>query len=93
MTYFSAVRLYSAIEAAIFLALIGAAIAGDRSLSQILGWTHGVGWIVLCALVYRGARRHVFPWWLVAATVTPLGPLGSTAGFEVLARRRPTHVP
>jgi hypothetical protein len=51
-----------------------------------------VGWIVLCLLVAHGCRRKVFPWALLAATVSPLGPVGSTAGIEYLARRRPRGV-
>jgi hypothetical protein len=32
--------------------------------------------------------KRIFPWPLLAATVSPLGPLGCTIGFEVLLRRR-----
>ena len=46
----------------------------------VLGWSHGVGWILLCVLVAIGCRRKVFPWPLLAATVSPAGPVGSTAG-------------
>ena len=46
----------------------------------MLGWTHGFGWILLCLLVARGCRRRIFPWPLLAATVSPLGPIGCTAG-------------
>jgi hypothetical protein len=56
---------------------------------MVLGWVHGFGWIFLCLLVYRGCVRKIFPWWLLAATVSPLGPLGCTIGFEVLVRQRP----
>ena len=44
-----------------------------------------MGWILLCLLVAYGARRRIFPWPLLAATVSPLGPVGSTAGLEYLA--------
>ncbi len=47
-----------------------------------------MGWIVLCLLVAYGCKRRTFPWPLLAATVSPLGPVGSTAGIEYLARRR-----
>ena len=88
MSYFQAVRLYSLAEVCVFAALLVVAI-GDlgEDAELVLGWTHGVGWIVLCLLVAYGARRGVFPWPLLAATVSPLGPVGSTAGLEVLARR------
>ena len=93
MSYFSAVRLYSALEATVFSTLLVVWIGGlDKSLQQTLGWIHGFGWIILCLLVYRGAVRRIFPWPLLAATVSPLGPLGCTLGFEVLVRRRPTRV-
>jgi hypothetical protein len=89
VTYFQAVRLYSAVEVCIFSALLVVAIGGlGESAETALGWTHGVGWIVLCLLVAQGCRRRVFPWWLLAATVSPLGPVGSTAGLEYLARSR-----
>ena len=93
MTYFSAVRLYSAIEATVFSTLLVVWIGGfDKGLQQTLGWVHGFGWIILCLLVYRGAVRRIFPWPLLAATVSPFGPLGCTLGFEVLVRRRPSRV-
>ena len=89
MSYFQAVRLYSALEVCIFSALLVTAIFGlSENAELILGWTHGIGWIILCLLVAYGCRRGTFPWPLLAATVSPLGPVGSTAGIEYLARRR-----
>jgi hypothetical protein len=89
VSYFTAVRIYSLAEVCVFTALVVVAI-GDlgEGLGLVLGWTHGVGWIVLCLLVANGCRRGTFPWPLLAATVSPLGPVGSTAGIEYLARRR-----
>ena len=89
MSYFQAVRLYSAAEVCVFASLLTVAIGGfSEEAEQILGWTHGVGWILLCLLVAYGCRTRVFPWPLLAATVSPLGPLGSSVGLEYLARRR-----
>jgi hypothetical protein len=89
VSYFQAVRLYSIAGVCVFAALLIVAI-GDlgESAKAALGWTHGIGWIVLCLLVAHGCRRGTFPWPLLAATVSPLGPVGSTAGIEFLARRR-----
>ncbi len=89
MSYFTAVRLYSALELCVFVALVVTAISGaSEPAEQALGWTHGVGWILLCVAVAEGCRRRVFPWALLAATVSPAGPLGSTMGLEWLSRRR-----
>jgi hypothetical protein len=93
VTYFNAVRLYSALEATVFSTLLVVWIGGlDEHAKEVLGWVHGFGWIILCVLVYRGAVRRIFPWPLLAATVSPLGPLGCTIGFEVLLRRRRSRV-
>ena len=89
MSYFQAVRLYSLVEMCILTALLVVAIGGlGESAERVLGWTHGFGWIALCLLVAQGCRRGVFPWALLAATVSPLGPIGSSAGLEYLARKR-----
>jgi hypothetical protein len=89
VSYFQAVRIYSIVEVCIFTALIVTAVGGlGEDAERILGWTHGFGWILLCLLVANGARRRIFPWPLLAATVSPLGPIGSTAGLEYLARRK-----
>jgi hypothetical protein len=93
VTYFNAVRLYSALEATVFSSLLVVWIGGlDEGAKQTLGWVHGFGWIILCLLVYRGAVKRIFPWPLLAATVSPLGPLGCTIGFEVLLCRRRARV-
>jgi hypothetical protein len=90
MSYFQAVRLYSAAELTIFTALVVVWIGGlgDHA-QQILGWCHGFGWIGLCVAIFLGCRRGVFPWPVLAAAVSPLGPLGSTIAIEIVARRQP----
>ena len=89
MSYSAAVRLYSAFELCLFAALVVTAVLGlSEGAELVLGWSHGVGWILLCLVVAEGCRRRVFPWALLAATVSPAGPLGSTIGLEYLARRR-----
>jgi hypothetical protein len=89
VSYFRAVRVYSAVELCIFTGLVVVAIGGlGEQAELVLGWTHGFGWIGLCIAVAVGCGRGVFPWTLLAATVSPLGPVGSTAGLEYLARRK-----
>jgi hypothetical protein len=89
MSYFRAVRIYSAFESLIFAALLVVWIGGMSQHTQlVIGWIHGIAWICLSIAVAVGCRRGVFPWPLLAATVSPLGPFGSTAGIEVLRRQR-----
>ena len=88
MSYFQAVRIYSALEVCVFAALLVFAIGGfDESTETVRGWTHGVGWSLLCVAVAVGCGRKVLPWPLLAATVSPAGPVGSTIGLEYLSRR------
>jgi hypothetical protein len=88
VSYFQAVRIYSAAELVVFSALLVVWIGGlDEDAKTVLGWVHGFGWIALCLLVFEGCRRRAFPWPVMAATVSPLGPLGSTAAIEYVARR------
>jgi hypothetical protein len=88
VSYFRAVRIYSAIESLIFAALLVAWIGGmSAHLQMVLGWAHGIAWLGLCTAVAVGCRRGVFPWVLLAATVSPIGPFGSSIGLEVLRRQ------
>jgi hypothetical protein len=89
VTYFTAVRIYSIFELCLFAALVAVAIGGwSETAATILGWSHGVGWLILCALVLYGATRGIFTWVVLALTVSPAGPLGSTIGIEHQARHR-----
>jgi hypothetical protein len=89
MRYFEAVRAYATIEAAIFTSLLVVWIGGlSDDAKAVLGWVHGFGWILLCGLVFEGCRRRVFSWPVLAATVSPLGPIGATIGIELDRRSR-----
>lgn len=90
MSFFQAVRLYSALEVGVFSALLVVWIGRiDEHAEFVLGMTHGIGWIGLCLAVAYGCRRGTFPWPLFAATVSPLGPIGSSVGIELLRIRGP----
>ena len=89
MSYFQAVRLYSALEACVFAGLLTVWIGGLGDRAQlVLGWCHGVGWLFLCVAVLVGCARRVFPWPVLAATVSPLGPIGALVAIELAARQR-----
>ena len=88
MSYFRAVRLYSAVESAVLIALLVVWIGGlSDSAKLVLGWVHGIAWICLCVLVAIGCRRRIFPYPLLAVTLSPAGPLASSLGIEVMRRR------
>jgi hypothetical protein len=89
VSYFQGVRLYAGLESIVFTSLLITWIGGlDKDLQLVLGWVHGFGWIILSLLVLWGWVRRLFPGPLLAATVSPLGPIGALIGFEVLVRIR-----
>lgn len=86
---FGTVRLLSAVESALFVALLVVWLGElDDGLKFALGLTHGVGVIALCLLIGWGCLRGTLPWPLLAAGVSPLGPVAVAVGIEWLRRRR-----
>jgi hypothetical protein len=82
------VRRASWLEAAVFAALVLFwLLPGFAAATTVFGWAHGIGYLALLALIFVAVLRHEAPFWLLAATFTPLGPLGSVAGIAWLDRR------
>jgi len=83
------VKRASWVELAIFAALCFFWLApGYDHEAMIFGWAHGLGFIALCILIWIAILRHEAPYTLLAATLTPVGPLGSVIGIGVLERKR-----
>jgi hypothetical protein len=83
------VRRASWIETAVFAALVIFWLApGFESQTTIFGWAHGIGYLALVGLIFVAVIRHEVPFWLLAATFTPLGPVGSVIGIAWLDNRR-----
>jgi hypothetical protein len=81
-------RRASWLELGLFSALLFFWIApGFASETTAFGWAHGVGYLMLLFAIFAGVLRHEVPFWLLAATFTPVGPLGSVIGFAILDRR------
>jgi integral membrane protein len=61
----------------------------DRSDSavSVLGPIHGIGYVILLFLTYRGAVTRRWGWWFPGIVLVTGGPLGSIIGDVVLRRR------
>jgi hypothetical protein len=82
------VKRVSWLELAVFAALIVVWLApGLDQATFVFGLTHGIGYIVLCLMIWIAILRHEAPYTLLAATLTPVGPLGSVVAIEVIERR------
>ena len=85
---FTWVKRCSWVELAIFTALIFFWLApGFEQETFIFGLAHGVGYIALCILIWLACIRREAPWTLFAATLTPVGPVGSVIAIELIERR------
>jgi hypothetical protein len=85
---FAAVKLASYLELALFTALLFFWIApGFEQQTSIFGLAHGLGFVALCGLIWFACLRREAPWPLFAATLTPVGPLGSVIGIGLIEHR------
>ena len=83
------VKRASWLELAIFTVLIIFwLLPGFDRETFIFGLSHGIGYIGLCILIWIAILRHEAPYTLLAATLTPVGPLGSVIAIEVIERKR-----
>jgi uncharacterized membrane protein len=88
---FRTLKYLSFVHSAIYTALLVIAIAGVLDdVKYVLGWCHGIGWIVMSLLCVDAVRRRVIPLWLgvMVAVVGGIGPFAGTIGF-VYAERHP----
>jgi hypothetical protein len=83
---FRALKYLSFTHSAIYTALLVSAVAGWDGATWVLGWAHGIGWIVMSLLCIDAVRRRVIPLWLgvMVAVVGGVGPFAGT----IAERRR-----
>jgi hypothetical protein len=85
---FTWVKWLSWVELAIFTGLIVFWLApGFETETMLFGWAHGLGFIALCIVIWVAAVRREAPYTLLAATLTPVGPVGSVIGIELIERK------
>lgn len=85
---FTVVKVVSWIELVLFAALMVVWLApGHEHLTFVFGLSHGIGFLVLAAVVLVACLIRQAPYPLLAATMTPLGPVGSVIGIELIERK------
>jgi hypothetical protein len=85
---FPYVKWASYIELALFTALLFFWIMpGYEGETSLFGLSHGIGFILLCLLIWIAVLRHEAPYTLLAATLTPAGPVGSVIGIAWIERK------
>jgi apolipoprotein N-acyltransferase len=85
---FHKVKVLSWIELGIFSLLIVCwLLPGFETETMLFGWAHGLGFVALCIVIWVACGKREAPYTLLAATLTPVGPVGSVIGIELIERR------
>jgi hypothetical protein len=81
------VKRFSWVELAVFSGLLLFwLLPGFETATMLFGWAHGLGFIALCVVIWIACIRKEAPYTLLAATLTPVGPVGSVIGIELIER-------
>lgn len=85
---FRRVKWLSWVELGVFAGLLLFwLVPGFETATMLFGWAHGLGFIVLCIVIWVACGKREAPYTLLAATLTPVGPVGSVIGIELIERR------
>lgn len=86
---YAIVRVASWVELFLFAGLLTVWLApGLEHATFLFGLAHGIGFIALALLVIAAVLRHEAPYVLLAATMTPVGPVGSVIALHFIEKRR-----
>jgi hypothetical protein len=85
---FNRLKWTSLFHSAVYISLLVCAIAGFAGPTLVLGWTHGILWILMSLACIAAVRMHVIPL-RVAVAVAVLGGLGPFVGsYEFVREQR-----
>jgi hypothetical protein len=86
---FRTLKYLSFTHSAIYVALLIAWATAADDAKYVLGWCHGIGWIVMSLLCINAVRTRTIPLWLgvMVAVIGGVGPFAGTAGFLYEERR------
>jgi hypothetical protein len=86
---FRSLKYLSFTHSAIYLALLISWAAEADQAKYVLGWAHGIGWIVMSLLCINAVRTRTIPLWLgvMVAVIGGVGPFAGTIGFLYEERR------
>jgi hypothetical protein len=86
---FKWVKVASWIELALFgILLFVWLMPGLEHETFFAGMAHGIGFIALAILIWIAVLRRQAPYTLLAATLTPVGPVGSVIAIEWIERKQ-----
>ena len=85
---FRVVKVASWVELGLFGILLAVWLApGLEHETFYAGMAHGIGFIALALMIWIAVLRREAPYTLLAATLTPVGPVGSVIAIAWIERR------
>ena len=87
---FRTLKYLSFTHSAVYMCLLIAWILpGQHGAEYVLGWCHGIGWIVMSLLCIAAVRARTIPLWLgvMVAVVGGVDPFAGSIGFLYEERR------
>jgi hypothetical protein len=85
---FRVVKVASWVELGLFAVLLVVwLVPGMEHATFYAGLAHGIGFIALALLIWAAVLRHEAPYTLLAATLTPVGPVGSVIAIAWIERQ------
>jgi multisubunit Na+/H+ antiporter MnhF subunit len=85
---FKWVKIASWVELVLFGFLLVVWIApGFEHATSLAGLAHGLGFVALAILIWIAVLRREAPYTLLAATLTPVGPVGSVIAINWIERK------
>ena len=85
---FRVAKIASWVELGLFAILLFVWLApGMEHATSYAGLAHGIGFIALAVLIWVAVLRREAPYTLLAATLTPVGPVGSVLAIAWIERR------
>lgn len=85
---FTWIKVASWIELGLFALLLIVWLAPGLEYATFLaGLGHGIGYVALALLIWIAVLRRQAPYTLLAATLTPVGPVGSVIAIAWIERR------
>ncbi len=87
---FTRLKYLSFLHSAVYLALLAFWLTdGPVGPRAVLGWAHGIGWIVMSLLCLAAVRARTIPLWLgvMVAVIGGVGPFAGSIGFYLEGRR------
>jgi len=86
------VRWFALLDGVLLIALVTAAVTGQRSIVHVLGPVHGINFLLLVVLAGTAAIDGLWGWWFPALILVTAGPIGALIGEQLIGRRLAAHM-